>query len=163
MRIRRLIHFARRYLEECGINQRNIHPKICPSAKESCFDFVMKEYEKEVETYREKKNHLNLALVVIMDGDGQSDQRLKKLENPVKREKDEKIIFIPNQNIETWFEYVANPDEDCKETLDYKQNHKETAPTIIAKDFKTKVCQRGKPPLLPSLKAACNELRRLGL
>jgi hypothetical protein len=44
----RTYHFARRYLQECGLNSRNIHPKICTSAKESAFNFVIREYENVV-------------------------------------------------------------------------------------------------------------------
>jgi hypothetical protein len=157
-------HFARRYLQKRGINRRNIHSRTCEPAKESCFDFVIREYKNEVDTYRKIKNRLNLALVVFMDGDGKSNQRLEKLENRVKRQKNEKIaIFIPNRNIETWFEYVRAP-ETCEEDSDYKQKHKNTKPTQIAQQFKTDVCQSGwQHPLLPSLEAACNELRRLEL
>jgi hypothetical protein len=43
-------HFARRYFELWGINRRSIHPKICPPATLSGFDFVIQEYDKEVRT-----------------------------------------------------------------------------------------------------------------
>ncbi len=161
---RNTYHFVRAYLTECGIDKKKIFCKISP--KGSAFDFVLAEYPKEASTYHSKKNHLSIALIVILDDDGHGTKRLSDLEKAYSRQFGENIaIFIPSRNIETWFEYAIRPDS-CRELgddgkpEDYKKKHRNTEPTLIAKIFKTEICQSSwKYPLLPSLEAACIEFR----
>jgi hypothetical protein len=65
-------HFARKYLECRGINKRRIMPNICPKGRLSGEQYVREHYALEVKAYRSKANHLNIALVVVIDADKNS-------------------------------------------------------------------------------------------
>jgi hypothetical protein len=152
--------FARKYFELRGID--NIRGRYSPQGRGSGEQFVRENYAKEVKTYRSKANHLNLALVVIIDADKQTERLNSVLvQNP--RFDDEKIlIFIPARNIETWFHYIEG--YECNEQDCYKNQYKGAKPTQFAKKLATQICPHGLPDnALSSLHHACVELQRLSL
>jgi len=134
---------------------------------------VLKHYSESVQLYRSKANHLNIALVVMIDADNKTvEERLREFDakldakkadlNQKTRDDDEKIaIFVPARNIETWFHYIFGY-TDCNEQDDYKKYYTNDdahkAAEILAKD----ICPDDLPEnALPSLQHACNELKRL--
>jgi hypothetical protein len=134
---------------------------------------VLKHYSELVQLYRSKANHLNIALVVMIDADNKTvDERLREFDkmldeekaelNQKTREDYEKIaIFVPSRNIETWFHYSFGHN-DCNEDDDYKSYYSNAYAHKAAEIFEKDICSKGLPEnALPSLHHACNELKRL--
>ena len=63
--------FARHFLEKMGFDKRKIIPLI-PSVAQSGEQFVRESYLSEVKKYRQKCNHLAIALIVMTDADNLS-------------------------------------------------------------------------------------------
>ena len=156
-------HFARKYFQCRGCKQ--FIPKICPKGRRSGEQYVREHYAQELKAYRSQMNHLNIALVVVIDADMNSiEERIKSLDeqNPQNPRSDiEKIaIFVPKRNIETWFHYLDGYDWDENES--YKSLHKNSRPSQFAKKLHQEICFQGLPDNAPSsLFHACEELKRL--
>lgn len=161
-------HFARKYLEEQGINKRRIINKTAPPSQGSGAQYVIDNYANELKEHRSKNYQKNIALAVFLDEDTKGTQnRLNELESLLKkanlepRQKNERVaLFIPARNIETWFYYV-DKQELIDETKDYKK-HTSTEPSKVAKKLANDICPNKLPESAPpSLKNACLELMRL--
>ncbi|WP_394754720.1 hypothetical protein [Crenothrix sp.] len=162
-------HFARKYLELLGFNNRKIRGKYNPKGRSvgSGAKYVIENYETEVKAFHSKVNHLDYILVVIIDDDTTNNARsLYQKYAPLANETI--LIFSPVRNIESWFFYidtgnasVEKPNEQCQIT-DYKNQYRNTKPTEFAKRLKEEICINGLPENAPSsLHHACNELNRL--
>jgi len=108
-------------------------------------------------------NHLNIALVVVIDADMKSiEERIKSLDDQNPRADTEKVaIFVPARNIETWFRYLDGHDYNEEES--YKSLYKKgTSPRKFAEKLAKDICSQGLPDNAPpSLVHACQELKRL--
>jgi hypothetical protein len=162
-------NFARRYLELKGFDTRNIIPKHNPRGRAdgSGFDFVKKNYQKEVDAFHQK-NRLSYILIVIIDNDTKDHANdLYKKYNPKQNERI--LIFSPNRNIESWFHYIETLDATVEykkdnEVTDYKKTYKDRKPREFAKKLKEQICASGLPETAPSsLHHACKELSRIKL
>ncbi|MEM9543500.1 MAG: hypothetical protein AAGA60_28905 [Cyanobacteria bacterium P01_E01_bin.42] len=129
--------FIREYLSCLGFDKRRItsFPNLKGSIKLNNAK-VIKYYPQLVATYRQKKNYQDIAVIVMIDADNTEEKpdierrpiALNKSldEEEGKRNKDlrfpdEKIaIFVPTRNIETWFAYVENQDNNSEE-INYKK------------------------------------------
>lgn len=159
--------FARHFLIAGGVHKRRIRSKIAPHGQGSGEQFVRAQYPAEVKAYRSRKNHLNIALVVMIDADTFSvTDRRKHLDTVLAdhelaaRASDERIgIFIPKRNIETWIYYLQG--KDVTEDDVYPHLAQESA----CKPFVVKLAENRHDDLPddapPSLKAACAELERV--
>jgi hypothetical protein len=59
--------------------------KICPAGQQSGEQHVRDRYPVEVKAHRSKKNHLDIALIVVIDADtNEVENRLKQLELALK-------------------------------------------------------------------------------
>ncbi|MGK7926440.1 MAG: hypothetical protein AB4290_14575 [Spirulina sp.] len=176
--------FIREYLICRGFNKRRISP--FPTVKESGKlnnAKVIKYYPQLVATYRKIKNYQNTAIIVMIDADNTNvDDRIRDLNIELDKEEgtrnkdlrlpDEKIaIFVPTRNIETWFAYIENQDDNSEE-IDYKQekykNYKKIQKSSLAKEsakiLAEEICRQGLDDNAPSsLHHACEELKRLQL
>jgi hypothetical protein len=156
-------HFARKYLQCRGF--KKIRKKMPFKGGGSGEQYVREHYAQELKAYRSQMNHLNIALVVVIDADMNSiEERIKSLDdqNPQKPRSDiEKIaIFVPKRNIETWFHYLDG--HDCDEEKSYKSLHKNSRPSQFAKKLHEEICSQELPDdAPPSLFHACQELKRL--
>jgi len=156
-------HFARKYLQCRGF--KKIRKKMSSEGRGSGEQYVREHYAQELKAYRSQMNHLNIALVVVIDADMNSiEERIKSLddqnsENP--RSDIEKIaIFVPKRNIETWFHYLDGLDSD--EKTDYKKSYKNASPSQFAQKLHKEICSQGLPDdAPPSLFHACQELKKL--
>jgi len=73
--------FARYFLVKRGFNPRKIRPLPLPKGTQSGEQYVRENYPKEVKAYRSQKNHLSIALVVLIDADKSTiDHRLNQLD-----------------------------------------------------------------------------------
>ncbi len=105
--------FARHFLKKRGFTGL-FRPKICPPGSQSGEQYVRSQYPVEVKAYRQNKNRVSIALVVLIDADrGTLQDRLNQLASILdedaqeKRRSDEAIaIFVPKRNIETWIHYL---------------------------------------------------------
>ena len=162
--------FARYFLEKRGFDKRKIIPLI-PSVAQSGEQFVREKYVSEVKKYRQRCNHLAIALIVMTDADHLSvKQRLDQLnaalqENEVpETQKQEAIaVFIPKRNIETWIVYLRDGIVDEEEKKTYNKLPKESDCKPQVEDLADR-CQKQEllgTNTLPSLKIACQEFKRL--
>lgn len=162
-------HFAKKYFELLGFNNRKIIGKYNPRGRSvgSGAEYVKNNYEKEVKAFRSKINHLDYILVIIIDDD--TKDNIKSLYKTYTPSSNESIlIFSPTRNIESWFHYietgnfnVEDKDEHGK-IIDYKSQYKNAKPTEFAKKLKNEICTNGLSANAPaSLRCACNELKRL--
>lgn len=160
--------FARHFLAKCGVNRRRIQAKVAPLGLGAAEQYVRNQYPAEVREYRVRCNHLNIALVVMLDADaGNVAEHLKELENSLRqmsmppRQPDEKIgIFVPKRNIETWIHYLQGKAvNEIDEYPRFTGNEGACKPWVekLAKD--RHVPLREDAP--PSLRAACDELPRI--
>ncbi len=162
-------HFAKKYFELLGFNNRKITGKYNPTGRSvgSGAEYVKKNYEKEVRAFRSKANHLDYILVVIIDDD--TKDNAKFLYQKCTPSSNETIlIFSPARNIESWFCYIDTGNlsiEDLNEQgkiTDYKNQYRNAKPTEFAKKLKEEICVNRLPENAPSsLHQACNELNRL--
>jgi len=163
--------FIRKYLECKGVDKRNITPFRNVMSRNNAD--VLKHYSELVQLYRSKANHLNIALVVMIDADEKTvDERLRAFDEKLDAKKaelnqktrgdDEKIaIFVPARNIETWFHYIFGY-TDCNEQDDYKKYYTNDDAHKAAEKLAKDICPDDLPEnALPSLHHACNELKRL--
>ncbi|MDI1276106.1 hypothetical protein [Methylobacter sp.] len=162
-------HFARKYFELLGFNNRKIIGKYNPRGRSvgSGAEYVKNNYEQEIKAFHSKVNHLDYILVVIIDDD--TKDNAKNLYQKYTPSSNENIlIFSPVRNIESWFYYidtgnlnVEDKDEQGK-IIDYKGQYRNSKPTEFAKKLKNEICTNGLPENAPvSLRCACNELKRL--
>ncbi len=161
-------HFARKYFELLGFNNRKITGKFNPKGRSvgSGAEYVKKNYEKEITAFH-SKNYLDYILVVIIDDD--TKDNAKNLYETYKPLPNESIlVFSPVRNIESWFSYIDTGNFHVEEIneqgniTDYKSQFKNSKPTEFAKKLKNEICINGLPENAPaSLHCACNELKRL--
>lgn len=135
-------HFARKYFELLGFNNRKITGKYNPKGRivGSGAEYVKENYDKEIKAFH-SKNHMDYILVVIIDDDTKDNAKnLYQKYMPLPNETI--LIFSPVRNIESWFCYidtdnfhVEEKDEQGK-TTDYKSQYKNSKPTEFAKKLK---------------------------
>jgi hypothetical protein len=160
--------FARYFLKKRGFTGL-FRTKICPAGSQSGEQYVRTQYPVEVKAYRQNKNRVSIALVVLIDADtGTPQERLNQLASILdrdaqdKRESDEAIaIFVPKRNIETWIHYLQG--ESVNEEDAYAKFDKNEA---VCKTYVENLADRCYSQDLPedaprSLQVACGELQRL--
>jgi hypothetical protein len=150
-------HFARAFLVACGWNERQLTPRIAPTAKGAAEQWVRDRFPEELSTYRRKASE-RFCLIVIIDGDRQGvETRIKALEAVNQRQPaDHVAIFVPCRNIETWIGYLSGLPVD--ETTAYHQlkiGHPRAKPAEVLADHCTHHMPLTDAP--PSLIAACTE------
>lgn len=159
--------FARYFLVKRGFNSRKIRPLPLPKGTQSGEQYVRERYPKEVKAYRSQKNHLSIALVVLIDADKYTiAERLNQLDLALevdsqdKRKIDEKIaIFLPRRNIETWIHYLEG--ETVDEETAYSKLPKESDGKPCIENLANQ-CQRGLDENAPSsLHLACSEWQKI--
>ena len=161
--------FARHFLEKRGFDKRKIIPLI-PSVAQSGEQFVRESYLSEVKKYRQKCNHLAIALIVMTDADNLSvQQRLNQLSsilqenNLANRQKEEAIaVIIPKRNIETWIGYLKGEKVNEEDKKTYNKFVKESDCKPYSENLAERCQQQEKLEDAPdSLNIACQEFQRL--
>ncbi|XZN91180.1 MAG: hypothetical protein ACM65M_26930 [Microcoleus sp.] len=160
--------FARYFLKKRGFTGL-FRTNICPAGSQSGEQYVRSQYPVEVKAYRQNKNRVSIALVVLIDADrGTLQDRLNQLASILdedaqeQRRSDEAIaIFVPKRNIETWIHYLQG--ETVNEEDAYAKYEKNEA---VCKTYVENLADRCYAQDLPedappSLQAACGELQRL--
>src|SRR5690349_430912 len=105
--------FVTRLLQRLGYeNKMRLLP--LPAGQGSGEQYVREQYALQVQEFRRRSRHLQLALVVVLDADsGEVDDRHCQLAAQLQsadlapRAADERIVhLIPRHNIETWIAYL---------------------------------------------------------
>ena len=165
--------FLRRFLAamKWDTSNRRIRSVIAPGGKGSGEQFVRNEFPNELMAYRQNRNRVAVALVVMIDGDRLGvTGRMQQLAEECKEceidmpQRDEKVaIFVPTWNIETWLAYLDRKAVDETER-NYprlrRQRECEQHVQMLAES-----CRSGelRQPTPASLEAACHEYSvRLG-
>ncbi len=105
--------FARYFLKKRGFTGL-FRTNICPPGSQSGEQYVRSQYPVEVKAYRQNRNRVSIALVVLIDADrGTLQDRLNQLASILDEDAQENrrsheaiAIFIPKRNIETWIHYL---------------------------------------------------------
>lgn len=114
----------RRYLRNCGIENRRIRIEPSPSGAGSAEKWVRKKFVKEVNVCRSR--HAKTALIVMIDADTHSvqdrltqfDQELKNSGKQAVDNREHIARLVPKRNVETWI--LCLDDQTVDEEHDYK-------------------------------------------
>ncbi len=143
---------------------------------------VVRYYPDLIKSYR-SRNYRNIAVVVMTDEDKKTlsykmrsldkalDETAGKLNQNTRLPNERVAIFMPAQNIETWFRYINSypSGQECDEITDYKDKTMSKEDKIklakrSARILAREICPQGVDAIaLPSLRSACSELQRLWL
>jgi hypothetical protein len=160
--------FARRFLEQAGWSTRRLRVEIAPRGRGSAVQFVLERFPIELSAYRSKRNHVDQAVVVMLDGDAQGvATRLRQIADACQAkgvaplQSGERVgIFVPTWNIETWLAYLDGESVD-ENRKDYTRlaRQRECQSHV---DRLRQMCEQGtlRQPSPPSLDAACEEYRQ---
>ena len=160
--------FFRRLLERKWFGVGKLYVKKIPKGQGAAEAYVVKNYAREVQYARSRRNE-NYALVVVVDGDlVKLHDRMNQL-SP-RREKGDKIaIFVPTRNLETWELWLCGH-RDVDEDDDYKarfhraeQRGEASAKQAVEAWFRglSPEEQRDEASRLPALAAGREETKRL--
>lgn len=160
--------FARYFLKKRGFTGL-FRTNICPPGSQSGEQYVRSQYPVEVKAYRQNRNRVSIALVVLIDADrGTLQDRLNQLASILDEDAQENrrsheaiAIFIPKRNIETWIHYLQG--ETVNEEDAYAKFEKNEAVCKTSVENLADRCYSQSLPedAPPSLQTACAELQRL--
>jgi hypothetical protein len=159
--------FIRRFLEKRGWSARRLRVRKAPSGRGSAEQFVREQYPKELAAYRQRRGHVEQAVVVMQDGDQSGvRRRLQALDAACvsqgveSRQGTERVaVFLPTWRIETWFAYLEGQTVD-EANKAYPRLHRERDCKQHV-DALDEMCRRQdlRQPAPASLQAACDEYR----
>lgn len=159
--------FLRRFLDSMGWDRRRFRIRKAPGGRGSGEQFVRTEFPRELAAYRQNRNRVAEALVVMIDGDNSGVQgRITQLsqacqDNQVAApQQGERVaVFVPTWNIETWIAYLGGETVNEQES-DYRrlQRERDCKPHV---DTLVQMCRenRLRDPAPDSLVAACYQYR----
>lgn len=150
--------FIRRFLRKR--NRRN-RPYTVPRSGAGAGDkFVRDKYPEQLDAVRKGGG----ILVVMIDGDNYSiKQRLNQLDRdcaqkgvPPRTPSDKVAVFVPGRNIETWLAYLDGERVNETDTYPRLQRERDCQRHV---DVLAQMCadKELRPPVPPSLEAACRE------
>ena len=131
--------------------------------------FVRERYPKELAAYRRQRNHVSVALVVMLDGDAtgvtgrlaQLDAACAEQGIPVRRSDEDVFVFVPTWRIESWFAWLVDGETIDEERRDYPRLPRERDCQPHAEALAAMCRNRQlREPAPPSLVAACTEYGR---
>jgi hypothetical protein len=165
--------FVSRLLQELGYPVHKLKFLPIPAGEGSGEAYVREQYPVQVKALRPRAQYQDVALVVVIDGDGWTiPERQKQLADQLvtatldPRAADEKIIhLVPCRNIETWIEYLKDITKAIDETKEYpkltgRERECKKAVEAMARLCKSNQALGANCPA--SLAAAIAELKRLG-
>lgn len=131
--------------------------------------YIRTQYPAEVKAYRQNKNRVSIALVVLIDADtGGLHERFNQLaqalseDSQKNRQSDEAIaIFVPKRNMETWIHYLQGEPVYEEDTYSkFLKNEAFCQPyiEILADQCRSQNLPENAPE---SLQTACGELQEL--
>lgn len=160
--------FARHFLKKRGFTGL-FRTQICPPGSQSGEQYVRTQYPMEVKAYRQNKNRVSIALVVLIDADTSPLQdRLNQLASILDEDAQEKrrsheaiAIFVPKRNIETWIHYLQGETVNEEDTYPKFEKNEAVCKTSV-ENLADRCYSQNLPEDAPrSLQAACGELQRL--
>jgi len=176
--------FIREYLICRGWDDRKIRDFGNPKGQaiKNNNALIVRYYPNLIKSYR-SRNYRNIAVVVMTDEDKKTlsykmrsldkalDETAGKLNQNTRLSNERVAIFMPAQNIETWFRYINSypSGQECDEMTDYKDKTMSIEDKIelakrSARILAREICPQGVDAIaLPSLRYACKELQRLWL
>lgn len=163
--------FARRFLANAGWSTRRLRVELAPDGRGSAEQFVRERFPIELASFRTRSDHVDQALIVVVDGDrGGVAERLDQLADSCRaegvepRKPGERVaVFIPSWNIESWLAYL-NGDSVDETRANYPRLERERDCQRHV-DVLFEMCNKKalRQPAPTSLDAACVECQtRLG-
>ena len=157
--------FIYRCLVEKGLRPHTIQIKHNPRGDAK--RFVLDQYPIEVKALR-RTPHISKAVISMIDADDctvedtkrQHDDALKANGEPRRADAEKIAILVPRRNIETWIHHLLG--ETVNENDKYPRfRHEERRCAPAAEDFARRCPNDMRAADLPSLRAGCEELRRV--
>ncbi len=168
-----LERFARTVLRYLGFSKHELRPCPFPVGK-NAKQWVTQDYPNQVQAQRREANHQRIALLVGTDADELTVQKRcdalavsLSAANVLKRKVDECIVlWIPKWHVETWILHLSRV--HVNENQSYKHEAKAKVPDFdeIGREFVRlfrESQENWAASVLPSLKVAFQETKRLGL
>ena len=162
--------FARRFLMLRGYRRHQFRFITSPRGRGSGEQWVREHLPGELSAYRQRRNHVQICLLAIIDADNRSTaDRLRAYEQACSeagtafREDGDRLAFaVPARNIESWLAYLRG--ETIDEARVYDKLRYESACESEAQALHA-MCQayQLREPAPQSLRHACEEFARLGL
>ena len=167
---KQLAVFSREFLKKRRIKFDEVKR---PFAREggSRKQWISQEYPRQLKAIRQKSG---AVLIVCTDADEQTveqriaalDEACKKADIELRKDHEPVVMVVPKWNIETWLSYLKGEsfDEDNKDNRPSSRNtgHEKDCKVQVKKLFD--MCYKNQAlqePAPPSLKAACNEYRKV--
>jgi len=159
---------VRHFLLERDVPRWKIRVAKNPVGRGAGEQFVRGKYPDEVRAYRRRTAYQTVALIAVIDADTRTvEERMRWLDKMLvddaqpKRAPTEKIAtLVPKRNIETWIHYFKTGLAD--EDKIYPRLRKEGDCVKDVRRFASSDCFNKLPaPAPPSLRTACDELRRV--
>lgn len=159
--------FLRRFFVAMGWKSRDFRVTKSPSGRGSAAQFVREHFPDELTAYRRQQSRVNVALVVMQDGDTEGvEKRLTVLDAACRekgidpRQPGERVaIFVPTWCIETWLAYLDGETVD-EARKDYPRlpRERDCAPHV---NVLVEMCHYKslRDPAPRSLEMACKEYR----
>lgn len=157
--------FLRRFLAAMNWDTRRIRPVMGPGGMGSGEQFVRNMFPIELLAYRQNRNRVAEALVVMIDGDSmgvtgriqQLADKCSECEIDMPQEGEKVAIFVPTWNIEAWPAYLDGAAVD-ETKRNYPKLGRPRECARHAHDL-AESCRNGelKEPAPASLEAACRE------
>jgi len=161
-----------RYLLHCGLKPHEIEVRASPAAKGSADHWVLEEFVRQIDAYRDRQRRARTALIVAIDADAlavqdridQLDEALRQNGKPAVGDAEQIARLVPKRNVETWI-LVLNNVTDVNEHADYKPENRKWHKLI--RTAAETLCQwtgaNVDPPpwCVDSLRSGIRELKRL--
>jgi len=156
--------FIYRLLKQLGFPRGRIRVEQAPVGKGAAEQWVRESYPDEVKVYRQKRSHISIGLVTVIDADTEPvrhryQQLNAKLEAEAlnQRKDEEKIcILVPRRNIETWLYALQGGTVDEEQSYPKLEREGNCQPAV---EQLVEFLQGGWPnSLIPSLERGCEEL-----
>jgi hypothetical protein len=164
---KQLSAFSRRFLKNRGIKLVEI-PRPPETSGGSRKQWVTNQYPQQLKAIRQRSG---AVLIVCTDADELAVERriedlneaCKKADIEPRKDNDPVVMVVPKWNIETWLSYLRGEsfDEDVKENrryTGYEKECKEQVQKLVDMCYNKQALQE---PVPPSLKAACNEYKKV--
>jgi len=164
-------NLLRRYLQQCGHDNRNMRIQKSPGGQGSGEQFVREGYATEVRTVRSQLRRTKACLIAMIDADsGSVEERRRQFERVLQDAKEpargasEPILnLVPKRNVETWI--LCLNSEKVDELSDYRHDRRVSPASI--KQAATALFSRTRPnaeipgTCVPSLQDCLPEFARV--
>ena len=140
---------------------------MAPPGEGAADAFVRQQFVKELREHHRRRDRVDRAVVVMVDGDAHGvERRIRELDNacresdvPLRDDKDRVAVFVPTWSVETWLAYLDG-ETVTQDRKDYPRLRRERECKRHV-GLLAEMCRAGslRRPAPSSLLTACDEFR----